>query len=254
MFFTVVLRRVNLHPGTNGGTGNCLEAGAGYFQNVGQGPPATPVFWIGDFCNLSGGNGLEAYPVQWLMNSSFGAAYTANFGDGFPRITIELMQPTSDPNTNDWYAFIYDYGTSTWEKVYETGGNFLTSYVGTHSTNPQIGWSLDGAHFNASTYTDCPSVPTFSETGIQVADESSGNDANNFWRPLQPTDYSAAESGYCFYNDGSPTGAIYTGYTYYDQWNYPAWRVTDPAPAPTSTPERTPPPCIRQPCPQIGTP
>ncbi len=236
---------VNLHPGTNGNTGNCLESGDGFYTNVGSGPPAVPVFWVGDFCNISGGNGIEAYPVQYLMDSAFTQNYVANLGDGVPRITIEVMQPTTDPNTNDWYVLLYNYYNKSWYQVYSTTGNFLFSYAGQNSSNPRLGWSLDEAHFNAINYTDCPTVPTFSETGIQGADESSGNDASNYWRPLGFSDYNLVNYGQSFYNDGSPTGAIYTFQPYNDQWNYPAWQVTDPHPMPT--PIRTPDPCAKNP-------
>jgi hypothetical protein len=148
-----------------------------------------------------------------------------------------MLQPTSDPNTNDWYVFIYDYYSKCWVKVYQTSGNFLTSYAGTHSSNPQLGWSLDEAHFNANAYTDCPSVPTLSETGIQMGVES-GSDSANYWRALQSLDYYSTNVGECFSNDGSPSGAIYTFSPYYDQWGYPAWHVTDPHPMPSPT--RTP--------------
>lgn len=238
---------VNLHPGTATGTGNCLETGAGMYANYGSSGPATPVYWVGDFCN-TGQNVYEGFPIQFLMDATFSQNYIVNLGDGVPRITVEVMQPITDPNTNDWYAFLYNYSTKSWYQAYENTGNFLYSYEGQHSQHPYIGWSLDEFHFNSNAPTDCPTVPTFSETQIQVADESSGNDKNNFWRGLNFSDYYTSNQGACIGNDGSPTGAMYDLATFTDQWNDPAWQMNDPKAGPSPTPRPTPTPhCIGDP-------
>ena len=236
----------NFHPGTNGGTGNCLETGTGFYRLNGQ-SYTTSVFWVGDFCNLSGTGGLEAFNVQEQIDGNFQQLYIANLGDGLPRITIELLQPLSDPNTSDWYAFIYDYYYQRWEQAYETNGNFDFSAIAGASSNPYIGWSLDEYRFENSVAQPCPQVPTASANGIQVGDESSGNDANNYFRPMNSNDYQIeGPIGGCFVNNGAPTGYIYNFSTYDDQWGYPAWQVTDPAPAP-SPPLNTPNPCAKDP-------
>lgn len=229
----------NLHGGCNengvpcgdNGTGNCLETGTDFYQMYGQ-TYTTSIFWVGDFCNVTSQDPQESFPVQDVMDGNFQSAYIRNFGDGIPRITVELEQPISDPNLADWYAFIYNYSTSQWNQAYEGSGNFLTSPVGRGAPNPGIGWSLDEYHYQSNTTVGCPQVPDASADDIQVADESSGNDQNNYWKILGLSDYNVENPiGGCFVDDGSGNGYLYSFATYTDQNSDPSWEVTDPVPA-----------------------
>jgi len=174
------------------------------------------------------------------MDGNFQNAYIRNFGDNVPRITVELLQPQSDPNTSDWYAYIYCYGCNPaqWQQAYKGSGNFLTSLVGRSATNPGIGWTLDEYHYESSTAVGCPQVPLASADLIQVADESSGNDQNNFFRALGATDYTVENPiAGCFVDDGSGNGFLYTFGTYTDSSGGPA---TDPHSTPTPNPNHSP--------------
>ncbi len=230
----------NLHGGCNDfgppcslgtGTGNCLETGTDFYRLNGQ-SNTTSIFWVGDFCN-TGQNAFEGYPVVDVMDSTFQNNYIRNFGDGIPRITVESEQPTTDPNTSDWYAFIYNYATSQWDQVYEGTGNFLSSNAGLQAgSNGFIGWTLDEYDYESPTLIGCPMVPDASADDIQVADESTGNDQNNYWRGLGFSDYSVhTPQGGCFVDDGSGNGYVYSFGQYTDAQGYPAWEVTDPQPA-----------------------
>jgi len=228
----------NFHPGTNAGTGNCLEAGTGFYRTNTTGYTAS-IFWVGDFCNTQGFL-YEGFPVQETIDAYFQQQYIVNLGDGLPRITVELLQPSSDPNTNDWYALIYNYYYQRWDQVYMGSGNFLNSQLAHVSSTPYTGWSLDEYHFESSVQQLCPQVPTASADGIQVNDESTGSDSNNYFRPMNSNDFTLYNAaGGCFVNN-SALGYQYNFGTYYDQWNYPAWAVTDPGPKPTPRPSPTP--------------
>lgn len=236
----------NLHAGSdpNTNTGNCLEAGTAFYETQSGGATAA-IFWIGDFCNLQYGE-LEHFPIQANMDQNFATQYITNLGDGLPRITVELYQPVGD---NLWHVILYNYYYNRWDDWYSASGNLDTSdavqYTG------QKGWSLDETHFTNSATTACPSMPTMSVNGIQVAVEPGGSDSNNYFRGLQFADYyveypSPAE---CFSSDGSGT-PWYNFFTYTDQWNDQAWEATDPVPkpSPSFTPKPPPTTCGGRPC------
>src|SRR5579883_1230576 len=112
-------------------------------------------------------------------------------------------------------------------------------------SNPYQGWSLDEYHFYSPTTVPCPQMPIASAADIQVADESSGNDQNNYWKALGFSDYQVeGPIGGCFVNDGSGNGYLYSFAQYTDQWGGPAWEVTDPhsTPKPSPTPTYRPTP------------
>ena len=243
----------NLHPGTStvDNTGNCLEAGTGFYTDAGMNySPA--IFWVGDFCNLGSSGGIEAFPIQMDMNNTpnFQSNYIRSFGsDSTPRITLELEQPLGGDGS--WHAYLYNYSSSHWDDIYHNYGDFLTSFAGTHATNPNIGWSLHETNFRGSA--PCPKIPTFSANDIQMAVES-GNDASNYFRALQFSDYyvSKSSTAMCYSDDGTFTGAVYEFLQYQDPWNVPAWEVLDPVPVkpgttPTPRPINSPNPCLKNP-------
>jgi len=230
----------DLHPGVDYGTntGNCLESGTGFYRNLGQTQTAS-VFWIGDFCNLTPDQPLEAFPVQLQMDGNFQQAYIRNFGDGLPRISVEVYQPLGDTR---WHVIVYNYAAQHWDDFYAAPGNLVNSPV-FQITGP-YGWSLDETHFVNYGDAACPSLPTASANNIKVNVEPGGPDTNNYFRQLQFSDYRVdfANPAQCFVNDGTLT-PYYTWYDYTDQYNGRAWQAFDPS-GPTPSPKPTkPPPC-----------
>jgi len=188
----------NIHGGVDPvtNTGNCLEAGTALYNTFND-PTTHSIFWVGDFCNTGGR--AEGIPVQTPITFSFEGAYVRDFGDGIPRMSVELYQPIGGDGS--WHAIVYNYGANPgrWDDMYHNYGNLGSAPI--YSAVGGYSWSLDETHyFDAGA---CPQVPTASAQNIYVAAEPGGSDANNTFRLLRSSDYTITNGGDCYHDDGS---------------------------------------------------
>ncbi len=179
------------------GTIDCIEVGTHYGPNG-----ATPDWFVYNHCGTG-----DLTSVDKPINDTFKNTYGANYGDGLPEYTTEVVN-----ESDGYHALLYNHaannGAGAWDDIVTVTGNYPTDRT-------SDGWNIFEL-FGASTTATCPYMPEGSATGIRTS-----SDGSNF------TLTNTSDIGTWGDAQGNPTGSCFdsTGYVWnwvsrFDQWTH----------------------------------